>query len=176
MGVSYQLDSLSEILPGAEVTGVIDSAWYPSELTDLDEEPAFDYPAMHTFWNSQVDATCGIDNPDEPWLCLPLPDSSEYLDTPVFISVDQSDEYLLDQLGLGQNPQTPEEILFVDTIRNSLQDSLAGLDGVFSPNQNLHTLLASEKFTSITILDQNYAQTLGNWYFSRPGNTKVIEE
>ncbi len=175
MGVSYQLDSLAEILSFADVTGVMDSAWYPSELTKLDGTPAFDYASMFTYWNSQLDATCVARNADEPWVCLSPVDNDQYTATSTFVSVDQSDEYLLGVLGITDSTD-PDQALLVDTTRNAIKDSIVDLTGVFSTNQGLYTELASDRFTQITINDQSYAQVLGDWFFSRSNSTRVIEE
>jgi hypothetical protein len=175
VGVSLNLDSLATSLPKAEVTGIIDGAWFPELTTFAGSAAGFDYANMFSYWNSQVDTSCAANNKASPWECLSVPYGYGYLKNPAFVYVDQTDETLLEQLGVT-NEKDSLQAIFIDLVRSSIRDSVKSLSGVFAPDSGSHTALVSDRFTDLEIDGQNYQATLSNWYFGKTGVKKLIQD
>ena len=58
-----------------------------------------------------------------------------------------------------------------------VRDSLSKLvPAAFSAATGTHTSLQNERWQGLKIQGQNLQQTVGNWYFDRPGPTKLIAQ
>ncbi len=175
-GAASNLDWIASQLPWAKVKGVLDSSWV-APLNDYGNGPAGPQPGSSDFYKyfpAIADQSCAEANPSQPQICLSTLELYPYLSTPVFVYADQRDPTLLMTKGVA-DAHDPSVAPYITLYSASLRQSLQNVTAVLSPSAGIHTALANDGFYSIMVNGHNFAELLGNWYFSRPGPIRVIE-
>lgn len=141
-GVTNNLDSLAEILPGASVAGLHDSNFAPT-LSELDLSTSSictDYGAcdfntyialvwdtsFKGYWNGRVDSSCLSAHPEEPGLCVDVHHVvTNHLTTPVFVRMDLQDSLIMGNMVEGnfslQSGAILDEVAFAELVTTQLQ-------------------------------------------------------
>ncbi len=176
MGMHNNLDRVAARLSWARVKGLADSSWgaplAPFGPGTLEVGPSD--PSLVDYFNAQPDDSCAAANPTQKGRCLQEAFLYPYLTTPLFVYADQRDPVLLGVRGIVGPAGTAAERAYVDRYSQTIRDELKDLPAVFSPSINVHTSLATERFHSVLIDGHDLAETIGNWYFNRPGPTHLI--
>ncbi len=178
-GVSNNLDDIASWLPGVQVKGFIDSSWsYDNPVFEVIEGTENRNRTGYTDYRGTVlDSTCVEAHADDPSLCTLLSYNYPYLETPTFIFQNQYDQLKMANLGLTI-PFDATEQAFLDTtfIPGLLESYTVVDDGLFSPKQTFHTMLTSSRYTSTKLDGVSIQEAFTNWYFGRPGPTRLVEE
>lgn len=189
IGVWYHLDWLAGHFSSARVVGAPIAGFYfyadpymgvnhtSSGLADF-REPA--WPSHVELWDSFMDESCVSALGSKSWACMLANNSFPYIDTPVFITEAQTDMVVLlyhdwvPQPYVMMGPEQDYLAQWHENMSIALAPALAsGRDGVFNPACFIHTGFS---FTSPRIENTTYVQTLGNWYFNRPGPKRLFDE
>ena len=176
IGMHNNLDRVAARLSWARLKGVSDSGW-PADMKPygpgtMQVRP--DGAALIEYVNAQPDESCMAANPGQKGRCLLEPFVFPYLTTPMFVYADQRDPVHLGTYGIVGAPTSREQRAYVDDYGRLLREELAKVPGVFSPNINKHTSLGTDRFHSVSIEGHDLAETMGNWYFGRPGPVHLV--
>ncbi len=178
-GAEQNLDRVASLLPNAKVSGILDSIWKfavepfgpPTVLYEADTNLYLD--DVNPFRDVHLDDTCMAAHPDGA-ACAVTETLAPYLSTPFFVYRDQRDPVLFRLVGLESLSSPGQKTYYQNTYRPRLLDSLSTLDGVFSPDIQMHTALAIPRFYDVRVDGVSFADAFGNWYFHRSGPTSVI--
>jgi len=176
VGVLVHLDWLASRLPEAKVWGVSDAGWLIN-ITPYDNtigSPLQSTQLAYTFWNGTVDTDCAIANFGDEGRCYLGEFVYPHISTPLFVQIAQFDAPQLGGLGVTM-PLDANERVYVAEFGTTMRESLEPVAAAFSPATNTHGLLMNAKFWRITIEGTSLVDVLGNWFFNRPGPTKLIE-
>jgi O-palmitoleoyl-L-serine hydrolase len=177
MGVQNNLDRVASRLSWATVKGVADSGWIP-DVPKLNSGPGTidvrpDAPEALAYYRAQPDESCVAANGAQAGKCLLGSFVFKYITTPMFVYADQRDPSHLGSLGARPRSGADTQAYiqrYMQLVRESLQD----VPAAFGPILGAHMALQNERFQSAVIDGHSFAETLGNWYFGRPGPVKLI--
>jgi hypothetical protein len=176
MGMHNNLDRVAGRLSWARMKGLSDSGWaadmQPFGPGTLEVRP--DGAALIQYSNAQPDESCVAANPNQKGRCLAVPFLFPYLKTPMFVYADQQDPVHLGTYGIMGRTTSPQQQDYVREYGRILREELEKVPAVFSPSINVHTSLGTERFHSVSIEGHDLAETIGNWYFGRPGPMHLI--
>ena len=177
MGVQNNLDHIAERLSWAKVKGVADSGWIPLVQKfgrgSMDVRP--DAPEAFDYYHAKPDESCVAANPGQAGQCLLGSFEFKYITTPLFIYADQRDPSHLASLGISGGPRGNSEAqAYVQRYMALVRESLKDVPAAFSPILGAHMALLNERFQGAVIDGHTFAETLGAWYFGRPGPVKLI--
>lgn len=176
-GAMHQLDDIVTLVPNVRVTGLIDSSWeidYPAFRTASVNAEALSQEA-YNYRRNDLDDSCEAAKASDPSVCFIQELAEPYIQTPAFYFINQYDRAKAEVLGVT-NLKRPEQKAYLDQHAAAIRDSLAEKDGVFVPAGNDHVTLINEAYQQTTIDGQSFQEIFTNWYFDRPGPTKLIEE
>lgn len=175
-GVMTQLDRVAEAFPDAEVKGLNDGGF-------LIDTPPFD-PAVpaprerfrvgYDFTNALLDATCTEANGDAPWLCLNGPTLYPFVETPIFIQIDQADSAQLGAQGISDRSSV-DQLAYVDGFRAAMQAATADVAPLFSPDANVHVVSKTNLFTTLRVDGVTLQEALGDWFFGRIPAARYVD-
>jgi hypothetical protein len=179
MGVDNNVDHIAGRLAKARVVGITDSSWLPSIKPfgpgTLEVGPGTAEGAAYT--HAVADKTCAAAHPNDPGACLSLDVVYPYLETPMFVYAEQRDPVLLGVLGIT-GAKSPDQRRYVmqygKLLRQEVQDEHVA--AYFLADVGQHTSLTNERFNSVVIGGQSLSQTIGDWYFGRPGTLQLIQK
>lgn len=179
-GAVQNIDDIADWLPQARVRGLIDSSWgmdiepYSTKGTAGLDEDRID---AADFSNKQLDRSCLAANSNNERSCTILSKLYPYIQTPIFIFMNQYDHKKLENLGVVAPMSTSERSWLENTFIPALMASYDQIeDGLFSAKQSFHTMLTSPEYFKTTIHGTTAQQAFTNWYFDRSGPTRLIEE
>ncbi len=163
-GVQQNLDRIADQIPLARVFGVTDSSYFTRYFL-TDEERIGLARRQSELWNAQYDNSCAsFIGEQDKHLCDRVELMFDYIQTPLFVYMDQ-----LDEVALGNNTDQSEE--FSVHIRNELQS----LCGVFSGKFGTHGALKSdEEFFASTISGYSFHDVLVNWLYGDETSIKTV--
>lgn len=178
VGMGYNLDMITEMLPQAKVLGIRDASFSPNLNADmggnLDEELQEIINARVEYWNPVYDRTCFEQNIDDPTVCLNFGYlyRNNYLETPFFVYMDQNDHMVMDRFSNSDNQ------IVKDAVAESIRKDLYYFPyGVFSTRTGNHVALTDDnKFFHLNVKGLTYYKTLANWVYQRSGEVKVIAD
>ena len=177
VGVLVHLDWLANRLPEAKVRGMTDAGWLIN-ITPYGNTigtPLQSAQLAHAFWNGTVDADCAAANFGEEGRCYLGGFVYPYISTTLFVQIAQFDAPQLAGLGITMSLDANERA-YVAEFGAAIRESLDPVAAAFSPATSTHGLLMNAKFWTITIEGTPLVDVLGNWFFNRPGPTKLIEK
>jgi O-palmitoleoyl-L-serine hydrolase len=178
MGVHNNLDHIAERLPNAKVRGLADSGWIPADVQPLGPgvlEISNFTPEALAYASDKPDASCAAANAGHEADCLKEGFVFPYIATPMFVFADQRDPVLLSMLGIVPGQRTGQaEKAYVMRYGQSVRQSLHDVSAYFVTANTTHTALLNARFSQAAIGGQTLAQTIGDWYFGRPGNLQLL--
>jgi len=179
MGVNNTVDHIAGRLAKARVVGISDCSWIPTMKPfgpgTLEVGPATAEAAAYT--DAVADETCAAAHPNDPDACLAASVVYPYLETPTFFYAEQRDPVLLGTLGItgAKSPDQRRYILqYGRLLRQQVQDEHVA--AYFLADIGKHTSLTNDRFNSVVIDGQSLSQTIGDWYFGRPGKLQLIQK
>ncbi len=179
-GVHNNLDRIAARLSGARVVGILDSGWKPpiDPFGPGTLQVAPGAPEAMTYASAIPDESCAAANPGKEGACLYQSFVFPYLTTPVFVYAEQRDPVLLGTLGITPPLKSADQRQYVlkygKLLRQSVQQEK--VPAYFLADVGQHTSLANDRFTSVVIDGQTLAETIGDWYFGRPGQLQLIQK
>ena len=147
---------------------------YGDDFTSIEEDNESAGEYIHGIWNEFLDESCVANFPDTPWDCNNTTKTSEYIETPYFLYVDQQDHKHTERLGLTDFTD-PEQKEYLKLYSEIMRESFEGIDAMFSTDRTVHTGLTSSRFNSLIVDGYTYRDIFTNWYFDQTGPKKVIE-
>lgn len=178
VGLVRNLDRIAQELAPIDVKGVNDSAWaYFIELAMSFGLGSPDEPgkASSEYHNARLDESCVEANEDEAYQCGRSSYYKQYIETPLFLYIDQVDQNLIEGSALYDQPEEDHQML-LDAYANIIRESVEDMEGVFSTRVGQHTALRSPHFNDMLVDGHSYQEILGNWYFDREGPKHVVEQ
>ena len=154
-GVQQNLDRLAAMIPHSNVHGVLDSSYFTRYF--LTEEERVGLALRESdLWNGQYDDSCmEFLTVESKHLCDRVELMFDYIETPIFVHMDQ-----LDETALG--PNTDQSAEFATHTREELQS----LCGAFSGQFGFHGAIRDdEAFFQSTVSGLSYHDVLVNWLF-----------
>jgi O-palmitoleoyl-L-serine hydrolase len=177
-GAVQNIDDIASWLPQAKVKGFIDSSWglglEPYSSTVIPEEDRVD---LANFSNKQLDRSCLVANPKDNRPCTLLSALYPFIETPIFVFMNQYDHKKLEDVGIKAPIDEYERAWMNATFLPALLESYVQVpDGLFSPKQTFHTLLTSDEYFKTKITGITVQKAFTDWYFERGGSTRLVEE
>ena len=174
-GAAQNLNDIASSLPNATVSGVIDSSWTVSVESENIDAVVHDeqLQAINDFRRNQLDQECVMQEA-RALDCQSVSSVYPYILPRTFIYIDQYDRVKLEEIFSIGTWTKQERQEFMSVYSHAVVDSLAGLEGVFSPQETFHGALTNSHFQDVLIDGYSYADVLGNWYFGKDGPITVI--
>lgn len=175
-GVMANLDWVADRLPHATMRGLNDAGW----AVDMRPYDSSSPPLLaqthqgYALWKGVVDTSCAAANPGAEGRCY-MEYAYPYISTPLFVQQAQFDGAILRLLGVTP-PFDDKERAYMLEFAAAVRKSLEPVQAAFSPATATHALVVNEQFWSLQIAGHSLRDVLGNWFFSRPGPIKLIEQ
>ncbi len=179
VGMQNNLDRVAKRFGNVQVVGVSDSFVAPGEPTVKIPTPEAVKKSKKrspkaAFWNASFDTDCTKRFGNYDALCLNASVLNPFIQTPMFLYMDQYDAHMLNTRGLAKS--SPESHKLAAGIRQTLDDYDGGC---FSTQAGIHVLVTKENFTGLKVKAQDgkrysYSDVLANWYHDRDGPKKVV--
>ncbi len=180
MGVDNNVDHIAERLSQARVVGISDSAWAPimKPLGPGSLQVRPDTPGAFAYTHAVADESCAAANPKDPGSCLAASVVYPYLSAPTFFYAEQRDPVHLGTYGIVGPPKSTAERQFVLEYGKLLRQQVREeqVPAYFLADVGKHTALTNDRFNSVTIDGQSLSETIGDWYFGRPGELQLIQK
>jgi hypothetical protein len=173
-GVMVHLDWVAAQLPRAKVRGLNDAGWLPeSNALPLGEPVRETVAKAVQYWNGKPDPSCVAANPGRKDRCY-LSSVYPYLKTPLFVQESQWDSWALGLAGIDYPFDLTEQVA-ADAFAVAVRQSLVPVAAAFSPRLYVHGLAPYKRFNAVKVDNVNLRRALGNFFFDRPGPTKVVK-
>lgn len=176
-GLRAHIDWIAESLAMVGVTdvrGLHDAGWYP------DVYPAESLATIRDaliagiqYTNAQLDADCIAATAEaDRWRCIDGYHVAPYIDTPLFVYMDQIDPVDMGRVFRDKNDPADQAVFQAGVV-----ELVTGLDGCFSPNAASHEgAIGDGPWTGENRVDGlAFNEVFGNWYFGRDAPTCAIE-
>ena len=172
------LDHIAERLPKAKVKGLADSGWIPADVKPFGPGTlgiANFTPDALAYHSARPDEFLRKANAGHEADCLRESVAFPYISTPMFVFADQRDPVLLGMLGIVPGHRmSADEKTYVMRYGQAVRQSLQSVPAYFVTANTTHTALLNARFSQAAIGGQTLAQTIGDWYFGRPGNLTLL--
>lgn len=195
IGDFFVADFFTQTLPKAVVKAAPAAGWFgfgPFDSWDFFSKGEHDPDPYHIHgahgWLIKIQTyvapammSCYEDPKQDFHLCGFAPFMYRYVQTPFFIAENLADSFQVTHTAGMPNylPKSKLEEDYIVHFATQLRDSLNTLvlhgpknqtDGLFAPACYAHFLNSS-----MTVLGVSWFQSLGNWFFNRPGQTQTLD-
>ena len=177
IGVHNNLDHIAERLPNASVKGIADSGWIPADVKPFGPGTLGTNnftPEALAYYSARPDESCAKANVGHENDCLREGFVFPYIATPMFVFGDQRDPVLLGMLGIVPGQRGADQRQYVMHYGQAVRQSLQSVPAYFVTANSTHTALLNARFSQAAIGGQTLAQTIGDWYFGRPGKITLL--
>jgi len=176
IGVMIHLDWLASKFRGVDVRGINDAGWTP----DPESVPILGTAINRSFdrairlWNGKPDSSCAQAHRNSKYRCY-TSGVYPYLNFPLMVQMSQFDTVFLGAIGV-QHPFDVREKVYAELFAAAVRQSLRSVPAAFSPRTPTHGLLHTSKFGELKVDGFSLNQILGNWFFSKSGPVKIVDD